>query len=281
MNAAKEVYERDRQKVFGRGEGQPDVINKRKKLQLYQSESHKMKSLFLYSASLRSGAGSIERPNPLWQSFPERCTKPIRSVEEMKQKLEYFSKSDDVMVVRYHQNNCTACNALDKTFESICHENSERYPNLHFYDISKDEVPELAKGLVRFPQVKGYSGGQWQDLEFKPHAEFRESLYQDVEHEVRRKTRLGEPVTALQAEEMYFSAAGPAMLIVLEESITKFYCQAQVRMHNYWKQVSVRRSWFFKKFIEPRVEAHIKESFSPRSVFGEQIKYGPDPQELV
>jgi len=278
MNADPRVYERDRQKIWGKGEAQPDVQNLKKELKLYQSDSHKMKSLMMNGAAMRNGiTNPHERPvNPIWTNYPTRCVRPIRTADEMRKKLEYFTHSDDVLVVRYHQNNCTACNALDKTFEFLCHEAEKSYPNLRFYDINKDDAPELTKGLVRFPQVKGYSGGQWVDLEFKPPAAFREQLYQQVEREVRKSTNEGKPITALQAEEMYFSAAGPSMLMLLDESITNFYKQSQVRAHNYWKQVSVRRTWFFKKFIEPRVDEAVREEWSQRSVFGETVKLGPE-----
>ena len=42
--------------------------------------------------------------------------------EEMEKLLKWHGQSDDVMVVRYHQEGCTACNALDKVFEYHCHE---------------------------------------------------------------------------------------------------------------------------------------------------------------
>lgn len=264
-------------RVFGKGAGQADVVNRRKEMKLHQSDSHKMKTMLMNGASLRNGSGPQTRPvNPIWSSFPTRCVKKIESTEELKKKLEYFTHSDDVMVVRYHKNGCTACNALDKTFEFLCHESAVPFPKLHFFDINKDETPvEMTKGLVRFPQVKGYSSGQWVDLDFKPSAEYREDLYQDVEREVKARAQDGEPVTAIQAEEMYFSAAGPSMLMVLEENMTRFYMKSQTRLHNYWKQVSVRRSWFYKKFVEPRVDTELREEWRTKSVFGEAIKYGP------
>ncbi|KEG09384.1 hypothetical protein DQ04_05311030 [Trypanosoma grayi] len=256
------------------------IHRRREKLELYQSHSHKMKSLMMNSAGIRSGMSTKnERAlNPIWTNFPTRCVKPIRSVEEMREKLQYFSRSNDVMVVRYHQNNCTACNAVDKSFEFLCHQSAERMPNLRFYDVNKDETPELARNLVRFPQVKGYSGGHWTDLEFKPPAAFREELYSAVEHEVEKRKNAGRPVTALEAEEMYFSAAGPSMLEVLEESVVNFYAKSQVRLHNYWKQVSVRRAWFFRKFIEPKVDEQVRDEWRLKSLFGEKLVYGPDPK---
>lgn len=285
MNAAKELYERDRSTAFGDGNTfKTDVENKRKKMQLYQSESHKMKAMMMSSAGMRASGNdptSDRAINPLWVNFPTRCVKPITTTEELKRKLEYYTSSDEVMIIRYHQNNCTACNALDKSFEYSCHESAKRFTKMHYYDINKDEVPpEMTRGLVRFPQVKGYSGGQWVDLEFKPPTEFREQLYSQVEKEVRARKSDGRPVTALQAEEMYFSAAGPSMYIILSESISKFYTVSQVRLHNYWKQVSVRRSWFFKKFVEPNVEEKIRDEWAVKSVFGEKTVYGPALPEV-
>nr|CCC46927.1 conserved hypothetical protein, fragment [Trypanosoma vivax Y486] len=237
-----------------------------------------MKSLMMNSAGIRSGLSTNNSMaiNPLWTNYPTKCVQPIGSVEEMREKLHYFAHSDDVMVVRYHQENCTACNALDKTFEFLCHQSAERMPNLKFYEISKNDSPQLTKNLVRFPQVKGYSGGHWTDLEFKPPAAYREELYAGVEQEVSRRKREGRPVTALEAEEMYFSAAGPAMLEVLEASVVGFYSKAQARLHNYWKQVSVRRAWFFRRFIEPKVEEEVREAWRLKSVFGEKLTYGPE-----
>nr|CCD11904.1 unnamed protein product [Trypanosoma congolense IL3000] len=263
----------------GRREVLSDIKRRREKLELYQSSSHKMKSLMMNSAGVHSGLGNNELPsNPIWMKFPTKCVKSVGSVDEMREKLKYFSHSDDVMVVRYHQENCTACNALDKAFEFLCHQSADRLPNLKFYEISKSSTPELTKNLVRYPQVKGYSGGHWTDLEFKPPTEFREELYAGVEREVVRRKREGRPVTALEAEEMYFSAAGPAMTQVLEESITKFYCKAQARLHNYWKQVSVRRAWFFRRFIEPKIDEQIREEWRLKSIFGEKLLYGPEPR---
>ncbi|CUF78932.1 Hypothetical protein, putative [Bodo saltans] len=278
MNASNEVFERDRSRIFGKGEGQADVVNRRKDMKLHQSDSHKMKSMLMNGAALRNGMNAQTRPvNPIWSNFPTRCVRPILTTEELKKKLEYFTHSDEVMVVRYHREGCTACNALDKTFEFLCHESAVPFPKLHFYDINRDEVPqEMTKGLVRFPQVKGYSSGQWVDLDFKPSAEFREELYMGVEREVRARANDGVPVTAVQAEEMYFSAAGPSMLMVLEENLTQWYMKSQTRLHNYWKQVSVRRSWFYKKFVEPTVDEEVREDWRTKSVFGEAVKYGPE-----
>ncbi|EPY26168.1 hypothetical protein STCU_06287 [Strigomonas culicis] len=244
---------------------------------MYQSESHKMKSLLMNSAGMRSGMRTEnEKPlNPLWVTFPTKCVKPITSVEEMREKLDYFARSDDVMVVRYHQDNCTACNALDKVFEVLCHQAVQRTPGLKFYDVNRNALPELTKGLVRYPQIKGFSGGQWTDIEFKPPSQFREELYSDIEREVQARKEEGVPITALQAEEMYFSAAGPAMLEITEENLLLFYRKAQVRLHNYWKQISVRRTWFFRKFIEPQIDETVKDEWRTKSIFGEKVVYGP------
>ncbi|EPY37359.1 hypothetical protein AGDE_06575 [Angomonas deanei] len=199
----------------------------------------------------------------------------------MKEKMNYFSHSDEVMVVRYHQNNCTACNAVDKVFEVLCHQAENRTPSLKFYEINRNEVPDLTKGLVRFPQIKGYSGGQWTDIDFKPPAEYREQLYSDIEKEVKKRKNMGEPVTALQTEEMYFSAAGPAMLEIMEENLITFYAKSRVRLHNYWKQISVRRTWFYRKFIEPQVDEEVGDEWRVKSIFGERIVHGPRaPRQL-
>jgi hypothetical protein len=260
-----------------------EILNRRKKGQLYQTEAHKQRTLYFNGLSerarLQSGAYApdMKAPNPIWANFPTRCVQPITTAEEMKRKMQYFSHSDEVMVVRYHQNGCTACNAVDKTFEFICHESKKYLLKLHFYDINKDEAAlELTKGLVRFPQVKGFSGGQWADIDFKPPNEYRETLYRKVELKVREANDQGQPITALQAEEMYFSLAGPSMYLILQESIQKFYNKSQVRLRNYWKQVSVRRTWFFKKFVEPNIDEHLREKFAGRSVFGEAVYQGPE-----
>lgn len=259
-----------------------DLKQRRKKLEMYQSESHAMKTLFTNSAAARTDMATRDTPNPIWMTFPTKCVKPISSVDEMREKLEYFTKSDEAMVVRYHQSNCTACNAVDKVFEMLCHQSATRMPGLRFYEVNKNEVPELARGLVRFPQIKGFSGGAWTDIDFKPPAAYRDELYREVEKEVRRQMDKGTPVTALQTEEMYYSGAGPAMLEVTEEAITAFYTKAQVRLHNYWKQVSVRRTWFYRKFVEPRVDEDIKEEWRIKSVFGEKVVYGPSaPDEFA
>jgi hypothetical protein len=247
-------------------------------LRSYQSESHKMKQMALNGATVHMPQMS-DKPtaNPIWTNFPTKCVRPIRSVEEMRQKLQYYAHSDEVMLVRYHQSNCTACNAVDKTYEFLCHGHRKSLPNLHYYDVKREDLPELTKGLVRYPQVKGFSGGQWVDLEFKPRQAYRDSLYSKIEKEVESLEELGSPVTAVQAEEMYFSAAGPAMKLELEASIMDFYLKSKRRMHNYWKQVSVRRSWFFTKFVQPRIPEDVAEEWSGASVFGEKVVATAEP----
>lgn len=247
------------------------------KMRLYQAESHRMRQLALNGAVVHMPQPPKVMVNPIWQTFPTKCVETIRSVEEMKQKLQYFNNSSDVMVVRYTQHNCTACNAAGKTFEYICHDQKKHLTNLHFFDIVKEETPELVKGLVRFPQIKGFSAGHWVDLDFKPRESFREELYQNVEREVRELEEQGTPVTALEAEEMYFSACGPAMRTVMEESIIGFYMKSKARLHNYWKQVSTRRSWFYTKFIQPQVPEQLTDEWRTASVFGEKIVMTVEP----
>eukprot|EP00758_Cryptobia_borreli_P003455 Tbor_TRINITY_DN3756_c0_g1::TRINITY_DN3756_c0_g1_i1::g.2338::m.2338 len=259
------------------------------KNEMYQTQAYKLRKLHLSSASQRAGSGqgidnvSKHTINPIWIDFPAKCTQKITSADELKNKLNYHTNSDEILAVRYTQNNCTACAALEKVYEYLCFEGKKHYPKLTFYEINKDENPELTKGMVRFPQIKAFAAGQWADIDYKPPQAFREKLYNQVQSEVKhRGDRNGEVITALQAEEMYFSAAGPSMLLVTEDSLTKFYTSAQVRLHNYWKQVSVRRSWFFKKYIEPNVDQEISDRFRLKSVLGEKVVYGPvlPPSEL-
>jgi hypothetical protein len=148
---------------------------------------------------------------------------------------------------------------------------------IKFFDVQKEALPQLTTGMLRFPQIKAFSAGQWADIDFKPPQDFREQVYNQVEKEVHMAAKRGQPVTALQAEEMYYSVAGPAVTLILEESLTSFYNRSQVRLHNYWKQVSTRRSWYFKKYIEPlgpsmeelaQFEGHDASQYS---AFGETI----------
>jgi hypothetical protein len=234
--------------------------------------SDKMRGLFTTNAKLREAR---EEVNPLWHNFPTRCVQPITSVEEMQKLLQYHGQSDNVMVVRYWQEGCMACNALDKIFEWACHEQKKRFTKIQFFDVQKEAVPKLTEGMLRYPQVKAFSAGQWADMDFKPPQDFRESMYQRVEREVHRAAKRGQPINAVQAEEMYYSVAGPATAIVLEESIMSFYNQSQVRLHNYWKQISLRRSWYYKKYVEPigktaeELASERGQSPADWSIFGE------------
>ena len=275
-----ELAQRDWERDTYKSKPTEDVVRlteKPSKMRLYQSESHRMKQICLHGATVHTPQPPAVSPNPIWQTFESRCVVPIRSAEEMRKKLQYYTSSDDVMVVRYHQANCTACNAIDKTYEVICHEQKAKLPNLHFYEVSKEDNPELTKGLVRYPQVKAFSGGAWTDLEFKPNETFRSDLFYSIEKEVALQEKLGNPISALQAEEMYFSSAGPAMKQVLEGSIVEFYCRSRTRLHNYWKQVSLRRSWFYTKFIKPNVDEEVTDEWRAASVFGERVEATAEP----
>lgn len=234
------------------------------------SQADRMRNMFMASTQQHTYRRQIPL-NPIWMNFPQRCSVPIQSEQEMRALLRHHASSDDVMLVRYWQDGCTACNALEKVYEWLCHETRKSFPKLRFYDVQQEKNPSLVKGLVRYPQIKGFSNGQWVDIDFKPPEEHREMQYQAVQQEVKAAQDRGAPLSAVQAEEMYFSATGPAMATVTEENITAFYNAAQARMHNYWKQVSERRAWFFKKFLA-RTEQDLlraKESESA-SLFGEQ-----------
>lgn len=251
--------------LFRRGFGKRD--------QRFQPHAHSnhMKMLYVIGTKARE-RDNHTAINPLWQDFPTRCTHAIRSKEDMEKLLKFHANSDDVMIVRYWQTGCTACNALDKAVEYMCHDQAKRTPKLHFFDVQREAVPELTEGMMRFPQVKAFSGGQWADIDFKPPQDFRENVYQAVEREVHERARKGEPVTAVQAEEMYFSIAGPATLQILQDSVTGFYNQAQVRLHNYWKQVSHRRTWYYRKYVADKdVSGNVVPLQTPGdiSIFGE------------
>ena len=198
--------------------------------------------------------GDITPHNPIWMNVNPRCQLKIESVEHMKRLLQYYAHSDKVMIVRYHQQGCTACNALDKHIEYICDRAQDYYTGLHFYDIKKEDHEELVEGLTKFPQIKAFGGGQWADIEFKPPRNFREGVYEEIQQQVRRSNEEGNPLTSIEAEEMYFSATGVATFNILQDSIKTFYNKNQVRLHNYWKQVSQRRSWFFRQYVEPAPE---------------------------
>ena len=226
----------------------PTRLANGRELRPIHTSADRLRNLFASNVHLRKAK---EEVNPMWHTFPERCVQPIQSRAEMEKLLKWHGQSDDVMVVRYWQDGCTACSALDKVFEWQCHESKKFVNKLRFFDVKKEDTPELTKGMVRFPQVKAFSAGQWADIDYKPPQDFREMIYGRVEKEVHRAAKMGTPISAIQAEEMYFSVAGPAVAQVLEESVMTFYNQAQVRLHNYWKQTSTRRSWYFKKYVDP------------------------------
>lgn len=239
---------------------------------VHNNEAAALRELLMSSASRTMFRRFAEPgPNPLWMNFPTPCVENIRSVQHMRQLLEYHSHSNDVMIVRYAQHGCTACNAIDKITDYLCHEKKKHMPNLNFYSVQKEDFPELVEGMVRFPQVKAFNQGQWADMDFKPPQDFRETMYQQVAKEVKKQAAEGTPVSAIQAEEMYFSASAPASTIILSEAITCFYAQAQARLHNYFKQVSVRRTWFFRKYIEPMGEPGDAQKYEKFSVLGELV----------
>ena len=249
---------------------------KEMKEEMGYSEASKMRELMMasaYNTMLRSQEKPM--PNPIWMDFADRCQQVVESEEHMRNLLKYHTDSADVMVVRYWQENCTACNALDKVTEFLCREAKRNYPNLRFYQVQKETQPTLVTGMVRFPQMKAFSGGQWADIDHKPPEYHRQETYKRVAQEVQRMSDLGTPIDALQAEEMYFSASGPAIATVVNESVTDFYLKAQARMHNYWKQVSVRRTWFFRKYIEPQAPKGSAEASQYFSVFGERVDPPP------
>ena len=219
---------------------------------LAYNDSGKMRVLLLKSMANTNVKGQFrEYPNPLWMKFPHRCQKDVTSEDHMRQLLKYHTTSADALIIKYGKENCIACNAMDKIMEFICHDAAKNYPNTNFYNIQSDKLPTLTEGMVKFPQVKSFGGGIWSDLNFRPSQNFREKMYEEISEEVTRLNRDGQAITAVQAEEMYFSAVAPIMTDVLKESFTKFYIRNRIRMHNYWKQVSVRRSWFYKKYIKP------------------------------
>ena len=193
----------------------------------------------------REGAGI----NPLNAEFPTKCVRVVPSEFVLRRLLQHYAHSSDVMVAQYSQENCTACNAMGKVLEYLCHRLESHYPRLHFYEIQKERLPEATRPLLRYPQIKGFSQGQWVDLDWKPPAEYTENVYRQVESHVHAMRKKGQSVTALQAEEMYFSVSAPAMTVILEESLSSFYSRTQAHLHNYWKQVSKRRSWYFKKYL--------------------------------
>jgi hypothetical protein len=246
------------------------------------NKAAKMRDLLVQSATQTlCKAASKPVANPIWLTFPTRCVEPVTSEDHMRRLLKYHTQSADVMVVRYWQENCTACNAMDKVMEALCHEAKQSFPDAHFYDVQKEKHPSLVAGMVAFPQVKAFAGGQWADISFKPPQYFRDETYKKVAEEVRRLSEEdGTVVDAVQAEEMYFSASGPALLTCVRDSVSDFYIKSKVRMHNYWKQVSVRRTWFFRKYIEPQYPKGSAEHAKQLSVFGEVVEVSnPAPGE--
>eukprot|EP00759_Apiculatamorpha_spiralis_P000697 PhF_6_TR10275/c0_g1_i1/m.15925 len=231
-----------------------------------------LRSLFRNSCGVWRGQKSDDTPNPILLSFPTKCVRTVPSEYVMRKLLDHYTNSNDVMIVRYTQEKCTACNAIGKIQEYLCHELSGKYSRLHFYEVQKEKLPEATKHMVRFPQLKGFNHGQWVDIDYKPPQEFRDSIFQQVEHHVHMQRKSGRAVTALEAEEMYFSASAPAISLIMEDSITSFYTKTQVRLHNYWKQVSQRRSWFYKKYILSEVDEASKGAFNQDiSLFGETV----------
>lgn len=232
--------------------------------------SDRMRTLFMASTQMNTYRRTT-MANPVWMNFPSRCSQTIQSEDEMRALLKYYAHTDEVMLVRYSQQGCTACNALDKVYEWLCHDTKRHLPKLRFYDVQMEKTPTLVKGLVRFPQLKGFSSGQWTDIDFKPPEDYREMQYTAVQDEVRAAADRGQPLSAVQAEEMYFSATGPAMAQVVEANVLTFYNHVQVRLHNYWKQVAERRSWYFKKYVASTDDAMKRAVQSEQySLFGEQ-----------
>jgi hypothetical protein len=252
----------------GGGKGAATAAKLREKLGMSSTKADKMRTLFMNSSQIYT-IRKQEPVNPIWTNIEPRCTREVKSTAEMKDLLTYYGNTDDVMLVRYGQKGCTACGALDKVFEVMCSEARQRTPGLHFYDVQREAHPELTTGLVRYPQVKAFNGGQWADLDFKPPSTYRESIYAGVEKQVKAAEEEGAPMTAMQAEEMYFSVSGPAIHMVLEDSALKFYNQVQVRVHNYFKQVGTRRAWFFNKYIDAEGTPGTAGQFKGMSVLGE------------
>lgn len=238
------------------------------------AKAHSMKELSLqaYAATKEKVIMARPLPNPIWLNFPTRCQREVKSDEHMKDLLRYHSNSSEILVVRYWQDGCVACNAVDKIVEFVCHDAKKNYPDANFYSVKREDHPNLTQGLIKYPQVKQFALGHWADLSFKPPKEVRESTYKKVTSEVRKMSeKEGKVLTALQAEEMYFSAAGPAMATIFQESFTGSYIKTKVRQHNYWKQISTRRTWFFRKYIEPQAPKDNAARMQQFSVLGEAV----------
>ena len=237
----------------------------------------------LWRTSTMIDEETVNPINPLWLQFPTKCTRTVPSEHVMRRLLDHYNTSNDVMVVKYYQERCTACNAIGKIFEFLCHDMAKKYPRLHFYEVQREKVPEATANMVKFPQVKVFSHGQWADVDYKPPQDFRDSVYAQVERHVHQERKAGKPVTAIQAEEMYFSASAPAITTIMEESLTSFYARTQTSMHDYWKQVSLRRSWFFKNYLVDKEQGSsnaVEEAVSMSakvSVLGEKVQKTVSP----
>jgi hypothetical protein len=233
------------------------------------SDSDKLRKMFYGGLKAYEAKPLDKKPNPVWMTFNDRCQHPITNAKQLRALLDYYSHSDDVMVVSYHRDGCVSCGALDKVMEFTCREFKRHAPGLHFFDLNAGDDPVMVDGMRRFPQLKAFSSGNWQDIEFKPPQDFRDSVLRSVQTEMDERNKRGEPLTALQAEEMYFSVAAPAMAEVIEDSLWGYYNSARVRIHNYWKQLSIRRSWYFKRYIEPTVDKTQSATMRDASIFGE------------
>ena len=248
------------------------------------SESDKLRKMFYSGLRAYEKKPLDKSPNPVWLSYNERCQHSVTTAKQLRKLLDYYSHSDEVMVVRYHRDGCVSCNALDKVMEFSCRDFKKHAPGLHFYDINAGDDPAMVEGMRRFPQLKAFNSGNWQDIEFKPPQDFRDSVMRSVSNEVDERAKSGEPVTAIQAEEMYFSVCAPAMSQVIEDALWSYYNGARVRIHNYWKQVSIRRTWYYKKFIEPSVDPSQSAMMRDSSIFGEmrdsEMKNAMEREEL-
>mmetsp|Transcript_29763 Transcript_29763/g.46020 ORF Transcript_29763/g.46020 Transcript_29763/m.46020 type:complete len:240 (-) Transcript_29763:11-730(-) len=190
------------------------------------------------------------RVNPLLIDYPRKCVHIAKSDEEASHLLRKYSSGSDVAIVQYTQSNCTSCNALSKISEFLCHNMSKTYPKLRFIEVNSTSAPQMTAEMARFPLLKGYSQGWSLDMDFKPPPDFRDEAQKKIQRKILSDSD-GKLVNALQAEEMYYSVSAPAITVILEESISSFYTKSQADLHNYWGQVSRRRSWFYKKYIAP------------------------------
>lgn len=236
------------------------------------SDSDKLRKLFYGGMKAYEKKPLDKTPNPVWLNYNDRCQHPITNAKQLRTLLDYYSHTDEVMLIRYHRDGCVSCSALDKVMEYACREFKRHTPGLHFYDLNAGDDAVMVEGMRRFPQLKAFASGNWQDIDFKPPQDFRDSVLHSVQNEVDERQKKGDPLTAMQAEEMYFSVAAPAMWETVEDSIYKYYNTARARIHNYWKQVSLRRSWYFKKYIQPTIDTERSVLMKDSSVFGEMRK---------